>query len=39
MPVTFGGGITMQYGSLPRAAAEWKYPFCFHQAYQWASME
>ena len=29
-PVTFGGGITMQYGGLSVGACAWKYPRSIH---------
>jgi hypothetical protein len=36
-PVTFGGGITMQYGVPGRVASVWKKPRFSHSGYQRAS--
>src|SRR5437667_6801459 len=32
-PVTFGGGITMQYGSPGAAGSAWKHPSASHTRY------
>ena len=37
MPVTFGGGITTEYGVPPSDGSAWKYPFFSHIGYHLAS--
>ena len=38
MPVTFGGGITMQNGFPPREASVWNSPRSVHSRYQRSSI-
>jgi hypothetical protein len=37
-PVTFGGGMTMEYAGFGEAGSAAKQPFCSQKAYHFASM-
>ena len=38
MPVTFGGGMTMEYGFLSGFGSPWKRLFASHSAYHFSSI-